>query len=101
VRDGNNVNKGNDNMSSIIKRLVKEVNKSEDDESSIEEEDIPIEHLELAEIAREKGIRVESGKAIAKVMGGKAYRWYFASGRANKGADLAELLYDDEEHPES
>ncbi|QEE15041.1 2TM domain-containing protein [Promethearchaeum syntrophicum] len=42
-------------MSSIIRRLVKEVNKSEDDESSIEEEeDIPIEHLELAEIARKR-----------------------------------------------
>ena len=41
-------------MSSIIKRLVKEVNKSEDDESSKEEEDIPIEHLELAEIARKR-----------------------------------------------
>jgi len=33
---------------------VKEVNKGEDDESSIEEEDIPIEHLELAEIARKR-----------------------------------------------
>ena len=41
-------------MSSIIKRLVKEINKSEDDESSKEEEDIPIEHLELAEIARKR-----------------------------------------------
>ena len=41
-------------MSSIIKRLVKEVNKNEDEESSIEEEDIPIEHLELAEIARKR-----------------------------------------------
>ena len=40
-------------MSSIIKRLVKEVNKSEDD-SSVVEEDIPIEHLELAEIARNR-----------------------------------------------
>ncbi len=39
-------------MSSIIKRLVKEVNKKEDDSSV--EEDIPIEHLELAEIARKR-----------------------------------------------
>jgi len=39
-------------MSSIIRRLVKEVNKKEDG-SSIEE-DIPIEHLELAEIARKR-----------------------------------------------
>ena len=39
-------------MSSIIRRLVKEVNKKEED-SSIEE-DIPIEHLELAEIARKR-----------------------------------------------
>ncbi len=42
-----------DNMSSIIKRLVKEVSKSEDD-SSVVEDDIPIEHLELAEIARKR-----------------------------------------------
>ena len=40
-------------MSSIIKRLVKEVSKSEDD-SSVVEEDIPIELLELAEIARKR-----------------------------------------------
>ena len=39
-------------MSSIIRRLVKEVNKKEDDSSV--EEDIPIEHLELAEIARKR-----------------------------------------------
>lgn len=40
-------------MSSIIRRLVKEVNKGKDD-SSVVEEDIPIEHLELAEIARKR-----------------------------------------------
>ena len=39
-------------MSSIIRRLVKEVNKKEDGSSV--EEDIPIEHLELAEIARKR-----------------------------------------------
>ena len=39
-------------MSSIIRRLVKEVNKKEEDSSV--EEDIPIEHLELAEIARKR-----------------------------------------------
>ena len=41
-------------MSSIIRRLVKEVTKNEDDESSIVEDDIPIEHLELAEIAKSR-----------------------------------------------
>ena len=39
-------------MSSIIRRLVKEVNKSETDSST--EDDVPIEHLELAEIAKRR-----------------------------------------------